>query len=594
MNEITRQVVRARRRLNLVAGLNRFPFWIGLGLVFALIAWVVPRLFPLELMQSERGALGWQLYWLGGCLLVATMVACWRQWRMRSGEEEAAREIDRRFGLKERLGSALSLSAEERAEAAGECLISDASARAARIDVRDEFGLAPGRKTLWALLPALALAGIWFIPPARPKQAVPTIPVVNQNAEIRAAIEKAKEQIEEKKKRLEALGLKDMAGEMDSLGRKLDELDAGSEDLKKEALVQLNDLREQLEMKQSQLGDPEDMRKTLGGLKDLKSETLRELNEALKNSDFKQAQEALQKTLDQLKSGELTEPELRQIAKDLAKIADEVNRLGREHEEQKQQLRDRLKEAQEQGDLEKAAQLQEQLEKKEQADQQMQKLQNMANQLQKAGEQMQKCADCKGGKPGDNQGQKKEGKSSDGKSGESQDQDGKQDGQSAEPGEAEAQKAAAEALEDMMEQMEQMELDQESMEALQDLEQDLQDCKDGCNGQQQGQMPGGGKNDQPNWQDWAKGEGRGGGKREMEETETGEFKSRVKGELQKGQTVVTGDADGENAPGASMAEARELVEASMSRETDPLSDQQLERWQRQHAMEYFQKLRGDK
>ncbi len=591
MNEITQQVTRARRRLNLAAWLNRFPFWIGLGLVFAFIAWVVPKVFPLGLTQSERGEWGWQLYWLGGCLLVATLVATWRQWRLRSRDEEAAREIDARFGLKERVGSALSLSPDERTEAAGECLVSDASARAARIDVRDEFGLVPGRRVLWALVPALALAGIWFLPPARPKQVVPTVPVVNQNADIKAAIEKAKEQIEEKKKQLEALGLKDMAGEMDSLGRKLDELDTGAEDLKKEALVQLNDLREQLEQKQAELGNPEDMRKTLGGLKDLKSEALRELNDALRNSDFQKAQEALNKTLDRLKAGELTEPELRDIGKDLAKVADEISRLAREHEEQKQQLRDKLKEAQEQGDLEKAAQLQEQLEKKEQADKQMQKLQEMANKLQQAGEQMQKCADCKGG--GQKNGQK-EGKPSDGQAGGEEKQDGKKDGQPSEggDGEAEAQKAAADALEDMMEQMEQMELDQESMEALQDLEQDLQECKDGCNGQQPGQMPG--QSDQPKWQDWAKGEGRGGGKRELEETETGEFKSRVKGQLQKGQTIVTGDADGENSPGGSMAEAREVVRASMSKETDPLSDQQLERWQRQHAMEYFQKLRGDK
>ena len=101
-------------------------------------------------------------------------------------------------------------------------------------------------------------------------------------------------------------------------------------------------------------------------------------------------------------------------------------------------------------------------------------------------------------------------------------------------------------------------------------------------------MPG----DKPGWKDWAKGSGPGGGKREKSETETGTFKSRVKGRLQKGETVVTGNADGKNISGKSISEVREIATSSMNRRSDPLENQKLPKNQREHAREYFEQLRG--
>jgi hypothetical protein len=149
---------------------------------------------------------------------------------------------------------------------------------------------------------------------------------------------------------------------------------------------------------------------------------------------------------------------------------------------------------------------------------------------------------------------------------------------------------AQKALEDLAEQIEQMEIDDQMQQQLQDLEQELQECKDGINGcPNPGDKPGG--KDMKKG-DFKKGEGRGHGEREQQEGETGEYKSKVKGAIQKGETVKTGDADGNNLPGSSAAEARELIKSEMSRQSDPLEDQQLPRSQREQAKEYFEKLRG--
>ena len=191
------------------------------------------------------------------------------------------------------------------------------------------------------------------------------------------------------------------------------------------------------------------------------------------------------------------------------------------------------------------------------------------------------------GQPGGRQGQQ-------GQQQAQQGQQGQQKGQQGNPGQMPTQQQiqqAQQALQDLSEQMEQMQGDMETMQALQDLEQGLQQCQDGMNcqgGQCQGQ------GDKKSWGDWASGEGRGGGKRAKDSSgNTGHFRARVKGDVTRGQTVVTGDADGENLAGHSVTEARALIQSSLSEENDPLENVNLPRASREHAQQYFQNLRGE-
>jgi len=134
--------------------------------------------------------------------------------------------------------------------------------------------------------------------------------------------------------------------------------------------------------------------------------------------------------------------------------------------------------------------------------------------------------------------------------GNGQKQQGEKGGQ--QPGDSSQQQAqaAGESLEDLAEAIEGMQQQMEDMEALEDLK----DMAEGCKNAMQG---GDGKGDKGGRNDWAKGEGPGGGKRALEKEKIGRFKTRDKGNLQKGETVVTGDADGENITGRSVSETRE-------------------------------------
>ena len=194
-------------------------------------------------------------------------------------------------------------------------------------------------------------------------------------------------------------------------------------------------------------------------------------------------------------------------------------------------------------------------------DKQQQKMKKMADKLKK-------CANCM--KPGAN-GQK---------------QPGQKGGQKPGEGSPEEQaKAAGQSLEELAEEIEGMQQQLQDLEDLEDLQDLAEDLKD--------QMQGGGGDGEGNGKgDWAQGSGTGSGKRHLEKENIGKFKTRDKGSLQKGQTVVTGDADGENISGRSVSQTRELVKASMSNDSDPLQDMKLPKSRREHGQEYFKSLRG--
>lgn len=598
MQEIEQVIAKARWRLNLALFLRQLVRALLFILGFVAVAWLVPKLWSLGtwLPGVETAT------WYAGTLLVGVVLALAlagiQSWRRRMSALDAAVEVDQRFALRERLSSALGLDPESAGSAAGQALLADAAERAARIDVRDQFPFVVERRVGWLLLPLAVIVGLALVPDAAPPQTVAVTPVVNEQKPIEVAVEVAKKSLEEKAKQLEEQGLKEAAADLESLARKLDSLPAGTAELKKDALIKINDMREQLEQKRSELGNVEALKENLAKLKQAGEGTAEKLTQALAESDFEQARELVKELARKLKAGELSEQERQRLAADLKKLAEAADKLVKEHEQAKRDLEAQIRQAQAEGDLNKAADLQRKLEQREAVERQMQQLRKAAENLQRAGEAVQPPAKQP---PAQKQSEQSPNKPSQPQAGGQQKQAENPNApgsaeQSAKPnnesgaGDESLQKAQ-QALEDLAEQMEQMEVDQAMQEQLQELEQELQDCKDGINGcKNPGDAPGQPRKQGPS--DFAKGKGIGHGARELEENETGDYRSKVKGRLQKGETVTTGDADGPNLPGGSAAEARELIKSELNRQTDPLEDQQLPRAQREQAKEYFQRLRG--
>jgi DNA repair exonuclease SbcCD ATPase subunit len=408
-------------------------------------------------------------------------------------------------------------------------------------------------------VPTALLAIIFFVPNAQAKDVSEKL--VDRKNEVKAAIEESRKKITEKIEEMTARGLAD-AENLQSLQKEIDNLSSKLDGDPRDSLVQLNNIKKQVEERQRQLGgDSQEMKKQLNKLGQINEGPAKKISEALNQGDFEAAEKAIKELVKDLKEGKLSDAEIKKLAENLNMISDELQKLQQRHEQAKQNLRDEIQKANREGDLEKAAKLQQQLEKMEMQDQQVNKLKQMA-------EKMQACANCmkKAGKSGS-----KEGKT----------QAGQQANQ-AQPSDGDLQQAI-ESLEELDALIEGMNKDLDELENLEQIAEELELAKCKCNGCQAG--------DKVRWQDWAEGSGRGAGKRASQETETGDYESRVRGTIQKGETVVSGSADGNNVSGKSISEVREIVRSSFSKTSDPLENQNLPRSQREHARQYFENLR---
>src|ERR1044071_6541167 len=109
MEEIKRQVARARRRMNFAQFLRLVSWSLTAALAVALIGVAIPRIWVISVAPDV-----WNWSWIGGAAATGFIVGWIIAFVRRRNDLEAAIELDRRFGLKERVSSSLSLTAQER------------------------------------------------------------------------------------------------------------------------------------------------------------------------------------------------------------------------------------------------------------------------------------------------------------------------------------------------------------------------------------------------------------------------------------------------------------------------------------------------
>src|SRR5437868_6646569 len=118
MDQLRKQVARARRRLIIEQFLGRLIWCLLAALSLAAIAIAAPRVAVIEGLPAN-----WDLGWLISGFVAAVFGAgVWTFVHNRS-PIDAAIEIDRRFELRERVASSLSLSPEEQSSEAGQAVM---------------------------------------------------------------------------------------------------------------------------------------------------------------------------------------------------------------------------------------------------------------------------------------------------------------------------------------------------------------------------------------------------------------------------------------------------------------------------------------
>ncbi|HKD36622.1 MAG TPA: hypothetical protein VKB78_07470, partial [Pirellulales bacterium] len=522
------------------------------ALVVAAIAIGVAKIWPLEI-----DAWLWAGSWIGGSLAVGAIAAAIWTWLRRDDPLTAAIEIDHRFGLKERVSSALALPETERETEVGQALVNDAIRRVERLDVGSRFTIPLGRRNLLPFLPALVAFGLMFIADkGREVEATAAATKQPTSIQIQQSAEVLRKKIEQKKKEAAEQGLKDAGDLFKKIEETARELAKKEGVDRKQALVKLNDLAKDLESRREKLGGDDKLKQQFNQMKDMKNGPADKLADALKNGNFDKAMKELDKLKEQLKDDKLDPEKQKQLAEQLGQMQQSLEKMAEKHEQAKKELERQMQQMAAAGKQDQAKKLQQQLNKLQQQGSQMNRLKQLAGQ----------CKQC---------------------------------AQSLKNGDA---AGAQQALDQLADQVGDMKKQSDELKMLDQMLDQIGQCKGDCAGkdgkfgnqlgenddfkmgdgdQLTGLAPGGGR---------ARAEGH----RPESKTDTKFYDSNVKQKMNRGAAVAVGEAEGPNTKGEVQQAITAEVEAARHDSADPLTGQRLPRSQREHAKEYFDSLREGK
>ncbi len=564
MNQLHRQVQRAYWRLFWTRLTGSLTWTLFATFSVALIAVAIPKIWPLAVDGTT-----WTIAWLAGAaVLGVTSAIAWTVF-FRPTELQAAIEIDLRYGLKERVSSALALTPTEQETDVGAALLRDANQCVERIDVRERFR---PRRTWHPLLPILTAAAAFlvatFVPDTTPDQNQASAATAAQvNEQVRKSMQELKKRLAEKRKQDPSTKLAEADELITKFEKAVKSLESSEVDRKK-ALVQLNNLSKQMSDERDKLSSSEKTRDQLRQLKNIENGPADRISSALQKGDMQMAMDELRKLSDKLNSDSLSAKEKEQLQNQLQQLAKEIEKMLAAKQElanKQQELKEKIDELKKKGDLAAAGQMQQKLDQLQQQMDALEKQNPQMQNLEKLAQQLKDCAKC------------------------AQDGEGKK---------------AAQQLADMAKDLQQLQQQMENLKTVDDMMQEIADAKnamnckkcDGegceeCQGNGQGNMQGGDSNRFSEKPGRGLGPGRGMGDRPEEETPTGGYRTRVSADPKPGEAVRVGDADGPNVAGKAREEIKKAIAGETSEDPDPLSQQTLPRHEREQTKEYFERLR---
>ena len=552
MNQVESKVISARRRIMLARFGQALCITLFVALLVATIAIALPalRVMPVDFQT-------WVYSWLGGCALAALISAAVYAVVTAPSVESVATEVDKRFGLRERLSSSLTLAGDEKDSDFGMALMADAEKRAKQLDVAERFSLKPSRLG-WlpiAIAPVLAIV-LMLVEPiseTRASSAGKTDAVEVQ--QVRTVASQLKKRLQQQRRKAEAEGLKEAQELFEKMEADLDKITSRQDMNRKEAMIAMNDLKKQLEERREQLGSSEQMRRAMSQMKGIESGPGDKVAKSIEKGDFGKAQDMVKQLASKMRDGSLSEQEKEQLKKQIEQMQEAMEKTAEAHEQQKKDLQRQIEQARNEGRGDEAAKLQQQLNQLQQKDSQMQQMGQMAEAMSKAANAMQQG-------------------------------NGSQ---------------AADALEQMADQLGEM---QQEMSELEDLESALDQLSqsknqircDKCGGGGCQQCQGNGSNFGMGMDGNGNGLGAGSGfgDRPEQEEDTNTYDTQVRGDVKKGRAIIAGFADGPNRKGITREDVKHAIQGSLREESDPTENQTLPRTEREHAQQYFDQLREGK
>jgi DNA repair exonuclease SbcCD ATPase subunit len=348
-----------------------------------------------------------------------------------------------------------------------------------------------------------------------------------------------KRKLEQQRKKAESENLKDAKQLLQRLEEEAGKLGRQDQD-RKQAMIKLNDLAQQLDKRQKELGGADKMQKQLNQLKDLGKGPADKFLNAVAKGDLKTAMQELEKLKQDL--SKLSSQQREELAKQLDAMKQKLEKMVQQQKEAEEDLKKRIEQAKQAGQKEEAERLQEQLKKLQQQSTHLDRVQEMAKKLGQ-------CSKCL------------------------------QSGQTSQAGET---------LGDIGKDLDALQDQLEEFEMLDDAKSQIAQARDqmicpGCGGAGCGRCQG------PPGQ--GLGTGKGYGDRPEEKDDVDFFDSRASVKVGKGAASLAGEVEGPNVKGNAQQVVKEQFEAARRAPADPLTSERIPKKQRQHAKEYFDHLR---
>lgn len=539
MNDLRKQVQRAQQRLTGQRFLQALSWcWFGGLLLAAILVGIDARWTPWGAFHTEV-ANAW--FFAGGGLIAGLLTAGVWSWFTRPRTIEAAIELDKRFALKERVSSALTLAPEDLETPAGKALLEDAQKRVSKVEVRERFQLKLRPVALLPLASAALALGLAFLPHVSTPDALAKGPDPLATLAPKKPIGKLIRKFEEQKKKLEENGMKEQPEWMSKLEQKAKDLDEKKDTTTRtEALKELNKMADELEKRRQELGGDDKLKQQLSDrLKDLEKGPADKLAESLGKGDFDKALKELGKLKQQIKDGKLDDKAKQDMANQMNKMQEKIQQLADSHKKSQENLQKQIDEARKNGQNDQAQKMMDQLKQMKQQNAQMQKMQDLA---QKLG-QCEKCM--------------KEGN----------------------------MQEAMQQMEMLQQDLEKMAQNEAEKQALKDAMDQLAQCKDGMQqgmaNKKLGNQPGNGV-----------GKGHRDGDRPDDEEATNTYDTQVRAKVNKGAAIVTGEVNGPNLKGDFDKQIKVQIESAIKSDPDPLTDQRMSRQYKDHARDYLNKIRN--
>lgn len=532
MDALRKQVGKARRRM-LADHYFRLTCWA----CFATL--ILTTLLVLANWYWSWNASPWVLLASGfGAGLIAGGV--WTA-LTRASQIQAAIELDKRFGLKERVSSALALGESDLDSEAGRALTEDAVRRVKNLHVADQFGVKLSRWNAAPLAPALAVVLLAFLlPDIAEIQADPTTQLTPAQRKImQRQLTDLDKQIREKREAAQKAGLKDAEDLFKKLEEDRQNLAKNEPNDKREALVKLNEMTKNIDDRLQQMEAAEKVKEQLKTIEGMNDGPAEDLAKALQKGDFGDAKEQLQKLAEKIKSGDLSQEQKDKLEAQISKMKDKIDQALAKQQQDMQSLQQQIDQAKKAGDQQRAQQLQQQMDQmqaQQQAQQQM---------MEKLSDQLGQCAQAM------SQGQ--------------------------------GEKAAA-ALGEMAGEMEAMQYNADELGMLAEMSDQLDEMKNQLSQGGMGMGRGQGNGD-------GLGEGQGEGDRPEQETNTGFHNSQASTNQENANGIVIGEIDGPNRKGIVREAIKNQMNEVQSSDTDPLTNQKLNRAMREHVRQYYDRFR---